>query len=181
MIKITNNASPALQALVARVQPQRIAPIVGPRLKELTKRKLYSNGTNKMGWPSTGFWEAAARGCTWTQEGNHVAIVINKVGVRQRYYGGPITPKRVKYLTIPISEEAYGHTASEFPGLFAVTLGGKSYLALRNATETHSASAQGMRLLFLLSPGVNQQPAPNVIPSDAEFQATAHKAILEAI
>ena len=176
-----DNASPALADLAKKIKPQRLVPIIGPRLREVTRKHLYSNGKNKMGWPSTGFWEDAARGSTWTANANSVAIVIHKVGVRQRFYGGPIKPTRTKALTIPVCAEAYGHTAAEFPEMVIITVHGKSYLALKSPTETHSPAANGLKLMFLLSPGVDQAPDPTVIPSSESFAATAHAALLEAI
>ena len=41
-------------------------------------------------------------------------------GIRQRYFGGTITPKNTKWLTIPARPEAYGHRAKEFGFLIAI-------------------------------------------------------------
>jgi len=43
-------------------------------------------------------------------------VGVNQVGVRQRYFGGPILPVKAQMLTIPACPEAYGKTAGEFGG-----------------------------------------------------------------
>jgi hypothetical protein len=77
---------------------------------------------NRNGWPKTHFYAQAARGVQGRVEGEDIFIdATAPVGLRQRRYGGTITPKRVKYLTMPAAPEAYGKRAREFSNLkFAI-------------------------------------------------------------
>lgn len=195
-ILVTDNASPALMAKIAKLQPARLAPIVGPRLNELTRDHLAKNGTNKRGWPSTGFWEDAARATNWKAvDAGGILISIAKIGVRQRYRGGPIVPKNVRALAIPINSESYGKTPKDFDNLILIKTPKGAYLAQGSFEEVGRTNAgklsrrgkhnvikrQVLTFLFKLSMGVNQDADPEVIPSDADYTNTALKALNEAV
>jgi len=89
----------------------------------LTRRYVEANGTNKQGWPTTGFYKAVAdKGVKGAQTDDGFNILIDhpqKPGaMRQRFYGGTIkagsgtswvTGAPTRYLTIPARAEAYGY------------------------------------------------------------------------
>jgi hypothetical protein len=67
-----------------------------------------------------------------------VRIWSDKLGLRQRFYGGTITAKNVQNLTIPICAEAYGTRVADwgFENLVLVILGdGRKFLALWLGSE----------------------------------------------
>jgi hypothetical protein len=190
-ISVENDtASPWLKDLQGRVTPHAIAAVVGPRCTRLVQRNFVSLGTNKRGWPSTGFYEAAAK-ATNPQEGlGFLDIVINHIGVRQRLMGGDIRPVKAGALTIPAVPEAYGKGAGDFSGLqfkfvldpergvmrpalvekarvTHVKVGRKKKDGTRTATADRTST--GLVALFWLSKGVHQVADPRVLPSDAEF------------
>ena len=184
-ITVTDNATPALEAKLAQVQPGRLANILGPGLTVYVQDHLRGNGTNKRGWPTTNFWADAARGTSWSAADGGLVISINKIGVRQRYYGGPIAPVKAKALAIPISPVSYGHLPSDFPGLFLIKTATGAYLVQRNEAvsektgrtvgKTGTGGNAGRRIksnltfLFMLSAGVNQAPDETVIPSEDDL------------
>ena len=200
-ISIRDNATPALDAKMDSVLPERLRGIVGPGLTEFVQRHLLANGENQKSWPSTHFWADAKRDTSWTPTGGgsraSIVISINKIGVRQRFYGGEIAPVNAKALAIPISSVSYGHGPKDFPGLFLLKCASGAYLVQNNEAQsektgrtigkTGKGGNAGRRLrsnltfLFKLSAGVNQAPDPSVLPTDDEMTETALGLIERAI
>ena len=207
-MKVSDHATPAILAKMDKCAPSRLRAIVAPALVRHVQSHLVKNGTNKRGWPSTHFWADAARGTSWSPVDSggknvSIAININKIGVRQRFYGGTIEPVKAKALAIPISPVSYGHVPADFPGLFMIKTPKGAYLCQRgDAIEdlgqrgqvkrfrTRAAFAGGnakrrlradLNLLFKLVGSVTQAPDPSVIPSSAELGKVAIERIEEAV
>ena len=196
-VSITDNATPALEAKLRQIAPARLRPLLAPGLTTYVKRHLLSNGTNRRGWPSTGFWADAARGTSGQPVdtgGQSVAIEIsiNKIGVRQRFYGGLIAPVKAKALAIPISPVSYGHVPSDFKNLFLLKTKKGAYLVERGQAVSAKGRTIGRKaggnqkrqlkadliFLFKLVGSVNQRPDPNCIPSEDQL-AEVGLAIIE--
>ncbi len=176
-ISAQDNASPFLQRKIAVLSPVRLAKIIGPRCRDAVRKHLLANGKNKYGWPSTGFWLKAERSVQLSDNGDgSISISINKIGVAQRYYGGPINAIHAKALTIPICAKAYGKTAADFPNAFLVKTLKGAYLA---ESFGKGRNAQTV-FLFRLTPRVDQPADHTVIPNNAELAQVAIKAITEA-
>jgi len=188
-----DEVTPAIADRLAKTRPGRVANILRQPLETFTRVHLAANGTNKKGWPSTGFWEDASRSTIGEVADNGVLLRVQKIGVRQRFYGGTINPAKAKALAIPISPVSYGHLPREFPGLFLLVTKKGAYLVQRNqgfsaktgklSHSTRQGGNAGRRLgseltfLFKLSGGVNQKPDPSVIPSNDEYTEVAMAAI----
>jgi len=97
---------------------------------------------NAHGFPATNFWESAARSLTGVAVGGDAKISTDKLGVRQRYYGGTIAARNVANLTIPICAEAYGTTVKDWgDSLVLVVLGdGRKFLALWLGSDAAQAA-----------------------------------------
>jgi len=175
---VSDDASPALEALQDVLGPEVLHQAIADSAEIVVRRHLLANGTNKRGWPSTGFWGEAERKTTARFDDEAATISINKIGVRQRYHGGPILPVNTRALTIPISRESYGKTASDFPDAFLLKTEDKAFIAQRiPATRAKSA----LQFLFLLSKGVDQKPDPSVIPDDETLTQDAMDAVSRAV
>jgi len=196
IIVTEDTASPALADLQSRVTPERMKAVIGPAINRLTQDHLVRRPTNKRGWPSTHFWARAARATHWDAQPDGVTVSINQIGVRQRYHGGPIRPVNRRALTIPISPEAYGKTASDFPDAFMIKTRKGAYLVQRGETtsaktgRTIKRTGRGvarkrvvaaLEFLFKLSKGVTQDPDPDVIPSDEAYLDTAAGALRSSL
>lgn len=193
-----DNATPAIARLMERTQPARLAQVCRQPLETFLRVHLRSLPTNKRGWPSTGFWESASRGTIGTaNDDGSILLQVNKLGVRQRLYGGPILPVEAKALAIPISPVSYGHLPREFPGLFLLKTAKGAYLvqAGTGISEKTGGEVKGRRLggnskrrqtaglnfLFKLSGGVNQAPNPDVLPTNDQFQEVAMESIQRSL
>lgn len=193
-------ATAQIRELERELSPAKLQATYGPRCRELTRDHLSALPDNKHGWPSTGFWEAAARATRFETHGSFIKIVVDKIGVRQRYYGGRIAPVNAKALAIPISPVSYGKTPADFPGLILISTKKGGYLVQRDADaggrekktrfakraawmggNTGERLRASLNFLFKLSGGVNQAPNPNVLPTQAEYRATIFAAARERL
>lgn len=183
-------ATEAVRELERELSPAKLQHTYGPRCKELTRDHLKRLPRNKRGWPSTKFWERAARATTWEPRQNGaIAVVVSLVGVRQRYLGGHIAPVKADALTIPISPLSYGKTVKDFPGSFLLRTKKGAYIVM--ATELGKGRRQQRRgvknlraalvFLFKLVDSVDQAPNPNVLPTPAEYRATVFAAARERL
>jgi hypothetical protein len=133
-----DRATPRLKRALAACQPKRMATVLAPVLAEHWRDHLAGLPRNKNGYPSTGFWEEAARSVTGLALDDGVMLRCGKVGVRQRLHGGPIVASGASNLTIPICAEAYGTTVADW-GRDRLTLvilaDGRKFLAIVGGLE----------------------------------------------
>ena len=132
-VNIRDGATPAIQAKLAQADPHRVATILASQVSSHWRAHLNSLPRNKNSYPSTGFWQAAARSVYGVALGSDAKIAADKLGLRQRLYGGTITARNVKNLTIPICAEAYGTSVADwgFENLvLVITSNGNKFLAL---------------------------------------------------
>lgn len=96
-----------------------------------------------------------------------VSVTVAHPSIAQKVFGGPIVAKRARALTIPVSEEAYGRTASTFE---AET--GRQLFLLRSEARLFLASRVGgtTRAEYLLTPRVDQEPEPDALPDVGMLQ-----------
>lgn len=186
-VQVTKDtAGPRLRRLASQLTPRKLGAIVGPPLAEYWRDHLASLPRNKHGYPSTGFWEAAARSVSTFNTDEGAVLRCSKLGVRQRYHGGTISAKSGKYLTIPICADAYGKTAAEFNDeLVPVRLAdGRWFLAQWNgdgdkpkavvfrgsgggAADLGRTERKGdLKFMFRLVESVEQEGDPDVVPGD---------------
>lgn len=175
-LKIKDDATPAFQRLAAAVQR---APSVRAAMGEAIAGKLRHNfrrldrtRTNKLGGTRTGFYGRAVKAVqqpALTPGGVSVSIV--QQGIAQRFFGGEITPKSGKYLTLPVHPLAYGKRAREFSDLQFIALdGGRRAILVR----PNDASPNGIgEIFYALVRRVHQQPDPSVLPTDEELNTAA--------
>lgn len=130
-------ATPAIKAKLANCDPHLVATRVAVPLARHWRDHLKSLPRNKNGWPSSNFWEDAARKVTGIADGPDILLYSDKLGLRKRYYGGPVKAVNVKNLTIPIAIEAAGTKAADWGDqLTLVILGdGRKFLALWTGSE----------------------------------------------
>jgi hypothetical protein len=168
-LKYRDDASPRLAGLADIVTSEGALKSGGRGLRSSIIDNLTSLGPNKR-FPSvsTHFYERASNAVTQPMvSGTSATVSIVQQGIRQRYLGGPITPQKSKYLTIPAKEETYGRKAEEFPDLSVAFLGrtssGLPILALVRGNPRISAQRD---VMFWLSRGVVQDPDPTVLPTE---------------
>ncbi len=171
-------ATPGLQRLAAAVQRPDVRKVMGRAIGNRLRRhfsRLDGERANKLGGTRTHFYGQARRGVQQpdlTSDGLKVAI--NNVGIAQRYFGGTITPRNAKWLTLPVHPQAYGHRAREFGDLQFVPLeDGRRAMLMRPNPDSPTGIGE---VFFLLVRRVHQEPDPSVLPTSDELQGDAYNA-----
>ena len=107
-------------------------------------------------------------------------LIDENGALRHKIFGGAVTPKRVKFLTIPVSEQAKHQSArgsnaahGEIPGLFLAR--GKNGRGLFLAAEENG----NLVVHYLLRKTVTHKPHPEVLPSAAQFAHAVQSACEE--
>lgn len=192
-------AQAAAQDAATRTRLAFLQDAVGQACAKLTRDHLNSLGPNKRGWPSSGFYEGAARGVDWepTATGVRVNADNEKVpgALRQRLHGGTIRMKD-HLLSIPARPEFKGHSPTEFTNLrfvlfrttgsmaYVVGEGGAGHVDFATGLERNVKGA-GTRaagvVAYWLRESVDQRPDPGVLPSDQEYVQAAVGAVHKAI
>lgn len=175
-----DTATPMMARLIESLSVERLNGVVGPACARLTQLHLARLPKNKQGYPSTRFYEQASDSVRWEATPEGPIVRAHKQGLRQRWKGGAIEPVRARALTIPISEESYGRTASEFPGAFVLRTKAGAFL-VQKLTGASTRVKADLKFLFLLSKGVNQEPDPSVMPSGEDYRTEARRAILSSL
>lgn len=138
----------------------------------------------------TGFWNrmlAATRADSTDEAG----IISMPREVAQRYFGGTITPKSGKFLSIPARTEAVGVSPRQMDNLVFVVLGDAGP-ALVLKSDTHRAKQAGKNkgqltpvtgaetathgegaVMYWLRASVDQEGDESVLPADGDIAAAA--------
>lgn len=142
-IKINDKAADAaLAAKIRACDPHRIATRIAVPISMHWRDALKALPRNSRGFPSSGFWEKAARSVTGVARGGDAVISADHLGLKQRLYGGRITARNVQNITIPICAEAYGTTAKDWGDslVLVILADGRKFLALWLGTEQAQAT-----------------------------------------
>jgi hypothetical protein len=173
-ISISDKATPAIRGLKAKLR-SRIAPEIGDAVARLFKAHFVRLPSNKNNWPTTDFWKRAAGVTNYEVRGANVAINVPQEGVLQRRFGGPISAKSGKWLTIPACAEAYGKRARDFSNLrFVSKLGA---LVQKTSTPGTRGENDGDVVMYWLRKSVYQKSDERVIPSDRQIRSAALDAL----
>jgi hypothetical protein len=182
-IDITDNATPRVRELMEKMSPRQVGAAVGRPVAQAWRNALKVLPPNKQGFPSTGFWEDAARSVTWTPIVDGVLFSADKQGLNQRLHGGAITAGE-KALTIAARSEYYGHGATEFQNLQLIVFkSGAMALAEVVGRGKRGGKKTGLIAYWLVGRGHStrpQAPNPAVLPL-GKLTAVAQGAIERSV
>lgn len=180
-IELRDLAKPALQRARGVLEPATLNRIVGESATLVYRehlRNLERTRPNRLGGRRTHFYGIARDETSFNIDNDGVTVSIRSVGIRQRYFGGPIKPKAAKYLTIPVHPAAHGRPAREFDLRVIFGRGGQP-IALATKETSYSRTvknAEGKRVkqqatrpigevyYILTKKTVQQRPDPSVLP-----------------
>jgi hypothetical protein len=164
-VKVMDTASPRLRRILAQAKnPRQILLAAGRAVANLL-RKHYTErnaaNPNKLGGKRTNFWLQIKRGvqAPVAKGANAVVVSITHPAIAQKVKGGTITPKRRKFLTIPVRPEAYGRTAATF----TAETGSALKLVFGKGGPWALASEDGL-IQYILRRKVTQRPDPEALP-----------------
>jgi hypothetical protein len=151
----------------------------------LVKHFREKNATpNKKGFPRSNFWSAAADSVALKpDDGTASAVAVSKEGVRLRWKGGDVHPKKGRALAIPAEGSVAGVWPSEYGG--AGYKGGKAtFLAWPKGRsfgfiaerKPKGSKDRTLHVLWWLKEVTHHKPDPTVIPDDDTMREAALKA-----
>lgn len=199
-----DDVTPALKTLRLKLKALgAIKRSVGAACTRLTQNHINALPKNKHGWPSTGFWQGAAKGTTWDSTSNGVLISIDNAAkpgaFRYQFKGGTIRMKD-KLLTIPAGPQFYGEKATDFTGLRFANLGGHKALIVGKDgagkvnidTGKYTSKAKyrgigkakarlGLIVAYWLKESVSKPANPAVIPDGQKYIDTAIQAVIDLV
>ncbi len=133
-------------------------------------RELSSSNRNPFGVRG-GFWNRMLSG-TRASADDDKATISMPGEMRLRYYGGTVTPKKGKFLSIPAREEAYGKSPREFDDLrFVPTSRGgmlvKRYRGMKKVKgeKRIAGNRSAGNVFYWLVRSATIRGDPNVLPS----------------
>lgn len=137
---------------------------------------------NKLSSRRSHFWRKVAQSLHQPKvsaDGGTVILAIGSAVFAQKLKGGTIRAKRSKFLTIPVSEEAAGRTASTFEHetglkLRFIRTGGRGRNPF-SAAVLATSRGTGLQVEYVLKPSVIQRPDPTALPPISELRAALLK------
>lgn len=156
-ITISGDALPYLKRVKAAMESPRLRKVMaaqGAKTVRQNFRKL-DRQRHRAGVPQH-YYAGAARATTWEVTGSDAFINIDKVGIALRYFGGTVRPRKAKFLTIPVADEAQGRRAREFSNTSIIV----------NKRTGKGVIKSGDRVLFALTKEATSNPDPTVLPED---------------
>lgn len=148
---------------------------LGNRLKDHFRMKDRTE-PNKLSARRQHFWLGLSRTVSVPELGENrsVSVKVSDARIAQKVFGGPIVAKRVKNLTVPVSERAYGRTAATFERetglkLFVLGMGGTAKNG-KQGLVLAAAVAGGVEVEYVLTPKVRQAADPTALPERKELE-----------
>ena len=105
-----------------------------------------------------------------------VRVSVNHPLLAHKVHGGRIVAKRVKALTIPLSDEAYGRTTDTFER----ETGKKLFLLRKGSTGQGflaAAEGEGIKVHYLLRKCVDQKADQTALPAESKLRSAALNAM----
>jgi hypothetical protein len=156
-----------------------------------------------LGAPKSNYYERAADSTTFVVDPGGATVSISGIaapGIALHYFGGTVKPGQnpssftgqpTKYLTIPISPEAYGHSASEFDDLVvlwgrngpwalarkALTPKQRRLIKSRGYAGESLTGDNAGELMYLLVKEATIQPNPEVLPDEDDIAVACQDAM----
>jgi len=212
-ISLKDTATPDILAIPGLISSEGSMKSGGRALRSAIIANLNAKPPNsRFPGATTRFWERAAKSVTQPMiAGASATVSITQIGVRYNYFGGTIRApwkngSTATYLTIPATEEAYGHRAREFSDLTVAFLGrspsGAPILALvkgmprqssrptkprvARSVETSASRKQSesaikpkdrLNVIYWLVTESTKQPDPTVLPPEQDMKLAFTKGV----
>jgi len=172
-VQVSGDALPWLKRLDAAQNSPRLRKVMAAEAAKTVRQNFAKLDQERHGGGSHHYYGQAARSTTWDVRGNDMFVIVDHVGIRQRYFGGTIRAKAGHALTIPVQgSDAEGRRASEFNDIFVVSReGGKTgFLARLDA-------AGQLEPLYWLRKSVTQKADPTVLPKEDHLNTRMGEAL----
>ncbi|MEK9752258.1 MAG: hypothetical protein VW338_03475 [Rhodospirillaceae bacterium] len=188
-ITVKDTATPKLKALAKKLDGVTISQAAGKAVQVLLVDHFKDRQAegNKQGWPSQGFWYGVTGSVANATAVSSVTKTTATVSIADarfalRLFGGTITPKRKKALTIPLIAEAYalqgkGSIKDLIPGSKIIQSKERAHHGFI-VTEQEDGN---LKFWFLLVKKTTHAPDRRALPKDAEIEQAAARASNRAV
>lgn len=191
MIAIELNADSTLAELrdvLGKVRnPQGMLRTVAKRAEDRFRehfRNRDANTPNRLGGERKHFWKAVENSVS-TEVFDADGVVILAVShphFAQKVFGGVIQVKQAKYLTIPVTAEAYGKTTAEFEAETGLQL---FFLPTRKggggALASRVKGARDVKVHYVLKSSVYQQRDEAALPDRESMREMMAETVMEEL
>lgn len=164
-VRVTGDALPWAKKTQAAMDSPRLRKVMAAEGAKTVRENFRQLDQQRHRGGRHHYYGQAARATTWHTTANDGFIVVDHVGIAQRYFGGTIRAKNGGALTIPVKDSpGEGRRASEFNDLFAVYNDGgmRGFLARLDASGN-------IEPLYWLRKSVTQKADSSVLPTDDEL------------
>ena len=138
---------------------------------------------NALGGARTNFWTAVGAAVqNPVQEPGAVTVAVSHPHLGHKLYGGTVLPTKRKWLAIPVTAAAHGHSPRVMTDLLYVK-GGDNLLFDRPKSASSSPfetggflvrkESAGLRVLYVLKAGVTHRADPTALPTEAALLEAA--------
>ena len=205
---ISGNLSEAPQ-LTAKMRGELNNPgvkrVMGRSIAQTLKEHFYdldAKRANAMGGKRTHFYADAAKGVQQPRiESDGLAVDVNKLGLRLRYFGGTVRPGKSKswktgrptqWLAVPASVDAYGRRTQEFdfsaggagnlrfvffrPGLAGLVENLSTVITRTNKGVYKPVRSTIGAVVFWLKKSLTYKADPSVFPEERKMTGPAFSA-----
>jgi hypothetical protein len=151
-------------------RPSGLARVLGREAGNQLKyhfREKQQREPNKLGGKRKNFWRAVAQSVsspTILDGGTAVRIAISHPAFAQKVHGGLIRAKRGKFLTIPVSKEAYGRTAATLEQERGIRLFALGKRDGQKGVLAELSTTRGVVVHYVLRRSVDQKPDRTALP-----------------
>lgn len=156
-----------LASLASRIaNPRALLVAVGREGANQLKAhfRLKNQTPNKLGGPRQNFWNQVQRSVQAPVTNESEAVIsITHPAFAQKVFGGAIRAKRKKYLTIPVTPEAYGKTAATFEAETHLKL--VFLKSSRGGVLVTMKPDKTFRVEYVLKEEVRQEADPSALPN----------------
>ncbi len=168
----SGNAAESIRSIAAMLKrPQPMLKEVGRAVANQIRKHLtgQNNKGNKLGGTTTGFYDQV-RQATGNPEmdGQGVSITIADLRFPLQVYGGTVTPKKSKWLTIPLHALAHGRRASVFEDETGTKL-----FRPKGTNVLMASFGQEAVPIYALAKSATIKKNPDALPTDDSMEATA--------
>ncbi len=194
MIKVAVTGEAAVSGAIKSFQQKttlnnlsRIAAAAGVYVWKEHFRQFYVPRRNKLGGVSTGYWRDVHDSVVASRTNEKVVLTAKGKGLRQKFYGGPVTAKHVsdvtgkrnRFLTIPVHPKAHSKTISDLGGkkkfYIIPTRNGKGAGVYFRAGGRTKGKRKSDPLYYVLKRRVVIRRDLNIIPDTAKILAEMQK------
>lgn len=170
-IRIKDQITPDLEKKIRALKNRRpLMRAAGEAARNEMRAHYMRQPGNVRGFPRQNFWKryGSQKVAISSFDNDQATVIVDSVEMGHRFFGGTITPKRGKALSIPLSPQAYKTGSASLwvgPKLTLIERPGKSPLLV------DASRPNAWHLHYVLVKSVTHKPDPRAFPPEGPVSA----------